>query len=123
MSLTPAANLRYEIEGLLLIRTNTTTVGPRPGIAWPTGMTDGVGKIDTTSSATARLLTNGNINAAMLAAVGGLPNTTQSWPAKIHVTMFAGATPGSTFRIQLASETAGTTVTMKANSWFRWRTF
>ena len=123
MNLAPAANLRYEIEGLLLLRTNTATVGPRPGIAWPTGMTDGVGMIDTTSAATTRLLTNGNVNAAMLAAVGGLPNTTQSWPAKIHATLIAGASPGSTFRIQLASETAGTTVTMKANSWFRWRTF
>lgn len=123
LSLTPSANLRYEIEGLLLLRTNTTTVGPRPGIAWPTGMTDGVATIDTSSSATARLLTNGNIGASMLAAVGGLPNTTQSWPAKIHATLIAGASPSGTFRLQLASETAGTTVTMKANSWFRWRTF
>ena len=123
MSLTPSANLRYETEGMFLMRTNTATVGPRPGIAWPTGMTDGVGRIDMSSSATARLLTNGNINASMLSAVGGLPNTTQSWPAKIHATLIAGASPGSTFRIQLASETAGTTVTMKANSWFRWRTF
>ena len=123
LSLTPSANLRYEIEGLLLLRTNTATVGPRPGIAWPTGMTDGVATIDTSSSATARLLTNGNIGASMLAAVGGLPNTTQSWPAKIHATLIAGASPGGTFRLQLASETAGTTVTMTANSWFRWRIF
>lgn len=123
MSLTPSANLRYEIEGMFLLRTATATVGPRPGIAWPTGMTDGVGLIDMPSSATARLLANGNVNAAMLSAVGGLPNTTQSWPAKIHATLIAGASPGSTFRVQLASETAGTTVTMQAGSWFRWRTF
>lgn len=123
MSLTPAANLRYEIEGILLLRTATATVGPRPGIAWPTGMTDGVGMIDTTSSATARLLTNGNVNAALLAAVGGLPNATQSWPGKVHATLIAGASPGSSFRIQLASETAATNVTMKAGSFFRWRTF
>ena len=123
MSLTPAANLRYQIEGLFLLRTATATVGPRPGCAWPTGMTDGVAMIDMTSAAGTRVLQNGNINAAVLAPVGGLPNTTQSWPASIYTTLLAGATPSGTFRIQLASETAGTTVTMKAGSWFRWRTF
>ena len=32
-----------------------------------------------------------------------------------------GASPSGAFKIQLASETAGTTVTMKAGSWLAYR--
>ena len=74
-----------------------------------------------TSSATARLLVNGNINAALLAAVGGLPNTTQSYPSRIRGTFIAGATPSGTVRLRMASETAGTTVTVKAGSFLKYR--
>jgi hypothetical protein len=122
LAFTPVANTQYEFEAVLLLRTATTTVGPRPGLAWPTGGTDGVGMIDTPSSATARLLTNGNINAALLAAVGGLPNTTQSWPARVSGTFMAGASPSGTVKLQLASETGGTNVTAKAGSYLKYRT-
>lgn len=120
---TPAANLRYEFEAVLMLRTATATVGPRPGLAWATGMTDGVATIETTSSATAKLITNGNIASALLAAVGGLPTTTGSWPATIKGIVQAGAAPTSTIRVQMASETAGTNVTVRANSFIRWRTY
>ena len=123
MSFAPIANLRYEIEGEFFLRTATALIGPRTGIAWPTGMADGVGRLGVTSAAGTQVLQNGNINAPMLSPAGGLPNTTQSWPGFMKVTMIAGAAPGSTFRLQLASETAGTIVTMKAGSWIRHRTF
>jgi hypothetical protein len=122
LAFTPAANTQYEFEALLLLRTATTTVGPRPGLAWPTGGTDGVGMIDTPTSATARALTNGNINAALLGPVGGLPNTTQSYPATIKGTFIAGASPSGTVKVQLASETGGTNVTAKTGSFLRYRT-
>lgn len=121
LEFTPSANTTYVIEGFYLLRTATTTVGARPGCAWPTGMTDGAVSFLTTSSATANLTTNGNINASVLVAVGGLPTTTGSYPGTMWATLVAGASPASTFRIQLASETAGTTVTMKAGSWIRYR--
>lgn len=121
LAFTPEANKSYQFDGTLFLRTATTTVGPRPGLAWPTGAVDGVARIDTPSSATARLLTNGNINAALLAAVGGLPNTTQSYPGRIEGTLIMGAAPSGAVRVQLASETAGTNVTMKAGSWLRYR--
>ena len=35
----------------------------------------------------------------------------------------AGASPSGTFRVQLASETAGTNVIMKAGSFIRYRTY
>jgi len=123
LAFTPSANLRYEFEAKLLTRTATATVGPRPGLAWPTGMTDGMADIEQTSSATANVFANGNINAALLTPVGGLPNATQSWPATIRGMVLAGASPSGVVQVRLASETAGTSVRIQAGSFLRWRTF
>lgn len=120
---TPAANGRYMFEAVVGIRTATATVNPRVGLAWPTGLTDGVASIDEAQTATTRLMANGNINAALLVAVGGIPNTTQSWPVTIWGWVKAGATPSGNVRIQLATETAGTTVRVTANSYLRYRTY
>lgn len=122
LGFTPAANTRYEFVGRLMVRTATASVGPRPGVAWPTGMADGVAFIQQTSSATANVFANGNIAAAVLSPVGGLPNTTASWPALIEGMAVAGATPSGNIRLQLASETNGTTVTAKAGSFLKYRT-
>lgn len=121
LAFTPAAGKTYEFEAVLRLRTATATVGPRPGLAWPTGTTDGVAWIDMTSSATARLLVNGNNNAALLAAVGGLPNTTQSYPARISGNVTMDASPSGTVKVQMATETAGTNVTVKAGSYLKYR--
>jgi len=121
LAFTPALSKKYEFEGKFLLRTATTTVGPRPGLAWPTGMTDGVATLWTTSSATAQLVVNGNISAALLTAVGGLPTTTASWPGFLEGYAISGATPSGTIKVQLASETAGTSVTMKAGSFIKYR--
>ena len=123
LAFTPAANTRYEFEGLLMLRTATTTVNPRTGLAWPTGGTDGVAMIEQAQTTTAvPICANGNIAAVLLVAVGGLPNTTQSWPARVQGMFIAGATPSGDVRLQLASETAGTTVRVVAGSWLKWRT-
>lgn len=122
LSFTPAANTRYEFVARLMVRTATATVGPRPGVAWASGLTDGVVFIQQTSSATANVFANGNIAAAVLAPVGGVPTTTGSWPALIEGMAIAGATPSGTISLQLASETAGTNVFSKAGSFLKYRT-
>ncbi len=121
LAFTPIANQTYVIEGFFLVRTATATVGPRPGVAWPTGTTDGAAAIDVTSSATAKVFANGNPAAAVLAPVGGLPTTNGSWPSSLWATLVTGASPSGNFQVTLASETAGTNVTMKAGSWIRYR--
>ena len=121
LAFTPVAGKKYEFEGKFILRTATTTIGPRPGLAWPTGMTDGVASLWMTSSATAQLLANGNISAALLIAVGGVPTTTGSWPSFLEGMVIAGASPSGTVKVQLASETAGTNVTMKAGSLIKYR--
>lgn len=123
LAFTPAANGRYMFEAVLGIRSATATVNPRVGLAWSTGMTDGVAQIDESQSATARLMANGNINAALLCAVGGVPNTTQSWPVTVWGWVKAGPTPSGNVRIQLASETNGTTVRVTAHSYLRYRSY
>lgn len=42
--------------------------------------------------------------------------------ALLEAYVIAGASPGGTFKLQLASETAGTNVTMKAGSFLKYRT-
>lgn len=123
LEFTPSANTRYEFAARLMTRTATATVGPRPGVGWPTGMTDGVCFIQQTSSATTNVFANGNTAAAVLAPVGGVPNTTQSFPAIFEGLVVAGASPSGTVKVQLASETAGTNVTIKAGSYLKYRSY
>lgn len=123
LNFTPAANTSYEFEAYLLTRTATATVGPRPGVAWPTGLTDGATTISQPSSASASVAQHGNISAAVLAPVGGVPSTNGSWLATVRGFLIAGASPSGTLRIQLASETAATNVTIKAGSFLRYRVF
>lgn len=122
MAFTPAANTDYEFEALLMLRTATATVGPRAGLAWATGMADGVADMFTPSSGTAQTMVFGNIAGAMLAAVGGLPNTTSSYPVRVGGMVRAGASPSGTVKLQMASETGGTNVTVKAGSFLKYRT-
>ena len=122
MAFTPLANTNYEFSGILLVRTAANTTNPRVGWAWPTGMTDGVIAIHVGQSVGTHVVGHGNINAAALSPVGGLPNSTQSWPVTIHGMAIAGAGPSGIMRLQFASETNGTNVTMKAGSFIRYRT-
>jgi hypothetical protein len=123
LEFTPAANTHYEFEGMLMLRTSTNTNNPRTGIAWPTGMSNGVVFMNQTgAAATTGVYTAGNIAATVQVAVGGLPNNTQDWPCFIKGVIAAGATPGSTLRVQMAAETAGGTMTVQAGSFLKYRT-
>lgn len=122
MSFVPEANAQYEIQGMLMMRTDTATTGPRPGFGWPTGTTDGVGRIDYASSSSGNTPGMGNPGSAVQSAGTGATTTTGSWPALLWATFTTGPTPGSSFRLQLAAELEATgTVTMRAGSFIRYR--
>jgi hypothetical protein len=125
LAFTPSASTEYEFECRLLVRTATTTVNPRVGLAWATGITDGGAQIVESQAATGTpIFASGNPNAALLVAVGGLPNTTQSWPVTVRSAFVSGASPSGSIRVQLASETAGTSVTVKSvGSMCKYRTY
>lgn len=123
LAFTPLADTRYEFEAKLMTRTATATVGPRPGLAWPTGANDGAASIWVTSAAGTQVMQNGNPSASVLAPVGGLPTTTGSWPAFIEGQIIMGSSPSGNLRVQLASETAATNVTIRAGSFIKYRVY
>lgn len=122
LAFAPAASQTYVIEGMLLLRPSSATVGARPGIAWPTGSTDGAAYVDAPSTAAAVIMSFGNPSAAHQALSTGQPTTTASWLGSLMATLIMGAGPGGNFQVTLQSETAATNVTMRAGSWIRWRT-
>jgi hypothetical protein len=121
LAFTPAAGKTYEVQGLLLLRTSLAAAGPRPGLAFPTGLTDQIAQIIVGDSATTAVLAHNTGAATMQAVVTGLPNATTSWFGRFEALLIAGVTPAGAFRVQLASETAGRAVTVKAGSYLRYR--
>jgi hypothetical protein len=124
LGFTPAANTTYEVDGMLLIQTATTTVGPRPGVAWGTGYSYGGVEVRIPTSASTEAYTTGSmgtIAGTVQSPVGGLPTAAAAYLASIYACFVSGTTP-TAFKVQLASETAGTSVTVKAGSFIRYRT-
>jgi hypothetical protein len=120
MNFTPLANATYEFSAKLMLRATVASNAPRAGIAWPTGLTDGVATIrECVTTATERFL-YGNIAASMLSAVGSFPNSTASFLTQIEGIIFAGASPSGVVQMMLAG-TAANSVVAQAGSLFRWR--
>lgn len=123
LSFTPAANLKYEIEGSFYVKTATATTSPRPGCAFPTGMAQGIAQVAVTASNTATILGLGHLGDNIQALGTGLPVTTNYYPASLWAMMTAGASPTGVFRVTLASETNGVNVFMGKDSFLKYRTF
>lgn len=121
LAFTPTASKRYLVEGVLLMRTATATTGPRPGIAWPTGLDDGASYIFAPSSNTASVQRWQGAKTTQNAASTGLPTTVDSYLADVRAYFITGASPSGAFQITLASETAAVNVTIKAGSFIRYR--
>jgi len=123
LAFTPSASKKYEIYGMFMLTTSNVLYGPRPGCAWPTGMTNGVVMFEMTSAAGTQVLQNGNKNAAVLCPAGGLPKIDESYPAQMNAMLVVGPSPSGNFQIQLASENSTATVTMKAGSFIKYRIY
>lgn len=122
LSFTPAANTKYDVFGMFYVKSAGTTVGPRVGLAWPTGLTNGVATIYETVSATTQILVN--LNAASSGKVTAVSiASTAYWPAQMNAVINAGATPSGSIQVQLASEVAGTAVNMGIGSFIKYRSY
>lgn len=121
LSFTPAANKRYLVELFLLVRTAAATTGPRPGIAWPSGLTDGASWIGAPNSNTAFASRIQGALTTQNAASTGLPTTTDSYLASGTAYFITGASPSGSFQVTLASEIAASAVTVRAGSFLRYR--
>lgn len=117
---TPAANKTYAVYGGFLLRTATATVGARPGVAWPT-VADGGAWIDAPNSVTAAAMRIFGARSTQNAASTGLADTTNSHYSRLEGIVVSGATPSGNFQITLASETAGTNVSLRAGSYIMFR--
>lgn len=120
----PAANTVTEYQAFLLIQTATATNNPRTGWEWATSLVDGAVQIFQTSSGSGtQVFESGNISAAVQIPAGGLPTGATTWPVRIWALSVAGGTaPGGFNQVSMAAETAGTTMTVKAGSFLKWRT-
>lgn len=125
LTFTPASSTMYEFEAVLMIRTGTATNNPRTGIAWPTaGVTDGVAFIQQTGSTTATLVYEaGNSAATIQIPAGALPGASASYPVFIKGVLNMTTGASGTFKLQMAAETAGTSMTVRAGSFFKYRSF
>jgi hypothetical protein len=120
MTFAPAANKRYLVEVYLLLRTALATVGPRPGFSWPT-VADGGAWLQSPNSATAYAMRSWGARNTQNTGSTGVPDTTNSHLAIGGAYLVSGATPSGSFGVTLASETAGTSVTVKAGSVLMYR--
>jgi hypothetical protein len=118
---TPAINKTYLIFGYFLLRTATATIGARPGVAWPANLTDSTMRVEAANSLTASALQLFGARTTKNAASTGLATTADSHWGSLDGIMITSGTTSGTFQITLASETAGTNVTMKAGSVLMYR--
>ena len=122
LNFTPSASTTYCVEVMLLLRTATATVGPRPGFSFPSGLTDSGAWMQSPNSATASSQRWWGNTTTANASSTGIPDTTNSYIAIGGALLIVGGSPSGTFGVTLASETAATNVTMKAGSFLRYRT-
>lgn len=120
---TPVASKTYLVEGLLLVRTSSALFGPRPGVAFPTGLTEGAANLlyYPDSGGTQLTYTSASLGASVQVASTLTATTGVSWPARVAATFTTGASPSGQCRVIFASSALGT-VTMKAGSYLRYRT-
>jgi len=122
LAFTPAANTTHCVEVYLLLQTASATIGPRPGFAFPAGLTEQGAWMQAPNSNTASSQRWWGSSATANAAATGLPDTTNSYLAIGGALLIVGASPSGDFQVTLAAETAGTNVTMRAGSFIRYRT-
>lgn len=124
LNFTPAANRNYEILGRFLLQTSVVTTGARPGIAWPTGYSDGGAMTFAPNSVTASAQRHHSpVTGTQNAASTGLPVINRSYLSTMEAVLIMGGSPSGNFQITLSSETAAVNVTMKAGSFIRYRTY
>jgi hypothetical protein len=119
---TPAINKTYYVLGTFMLRTATATVGARPGIAWPANITDATARVEASASLTTSIIRSWGARTTQNAASTGLATTADSHYGGLEALLVTSGTTSGNFQITLASETAGTNVTLKAGSFLMYRT-
>ncbi len=120
LSFQPEASKTYLVRGLLLLRTEASVIGARPGLEFPAGVVDGAFRVTAPNSAIAEAMLNGTI-AGGVAASTGLPTANATYLAILDGVVGAGGAPSGEVSVTLATETAGTIVSMRKGSALTYR--
>jgi hypothetical protein len=104
LTFTPDPSETYVVEAFLLTESSSTTVGVKPGVAWPTGLTNGAARIDATNTSTTTVIANVNYSGAGEASGTDWPAADTSYPVTITATFITGASPSGSFKVTLARE-------------------
>lgn len=124
LTFTPDVSSDYEVEWDLLCRTATATVGAMPGLSWAANLSYGACSLYTPSSATAQAILHATIGTGAgtaRAAVGGLPTINVPFRHYGQAHFRSGAGAQGAFKLEMASETAGTIVKTMAGSYLKYR--
>jgi hypothetical protein len=120
LGFTPAANTKYKITGMLLLRTSLAATGARPGISWPSaGVTDNIGRAILFTSTTGGLTVTWLGTAAAILGTTTMANATQSHYGEVEALLIMGGSPTGDFQVTLATETAGSSVSVEVGSFIK----
>jgi hypothetical protein len=118
---TPAASKQYLVEGGFLMQSTIASTGPKPGVSWPTGLTDGAAYIVAPSGSFDVLRNANHVTGAESAPSAGVPVADRSYLSTMTATLITGSSPSGAFQITLSTEIDASTVRMMAGSWLRYR--
>lgn len=116
-------NSFIEFEGKLFIRTASATVGPRPGIAFPTGATQVATRIESPNSNTAAALRFQGAISTQNTGSTGLPTTTDTYLSILEGLVRLGSGTSGGITPTIASEAANNNVAVLVGSFVRYRTY
>lgn len=122
LAFTPVANVDYEIEARLLVRSAATTTGPKVGVAVPASADHAFVITEPGATAVAEsLLHVPSTSTAAANAAAAWPTANASYLCEVRGLYRAAASTSGNVRITLASEVLLSAVTLKAGSFLRYR--
>ncbi len=124
LSFIPTAGKQYVVEAILMIQTNVTTGGARPGFRFPAqgvvdGWATGVASVSATTSVTAHATAVNN--GALLVQSTGHLTIDEPYPAQMSAVFTTDSNLIGSFSVIFGTEALSNTGTLKAGSILRYR--
>lgn len=126
LSFTPAANEVYIVDIFLMLSSDDVTIGAQPGITWPVaGVSNqtSAGYLHVANSSTNTQERNwADITSTIVSQVTSMPNVNEATPGHGRFVFTTDGSISGDFIVTMRAETVLGNVTMRANSWLRYRT-
>lgn len=104
LAFTPLASSTTIVEGVLLVSSSSTTLGVKPGVAWPSGLSYGAAKVTMTNGANTDVQINVTYNTAGNAPGTDMPTADNPYIAEVLSTFKVSSTPAGQFKLTVATE-------------------